>query len=430
MEQLGTTVLHLGTHVPRKNQDSQQATSAPDSATPSHRIYDRAFLLAYISNLFMMTAVSLLFRYDDFVRLHGGTELQLGLIVGVGTLGAIACRIFLGGLIDRFGPGRLWQFSILAMVAALAWHLTLTRVEGAPVYLARTLYASGMAGVFGSWMTFVTLRVPAHRVAEAIGVVGSSGFAGMALGPILGDWVFHAGHTPTVQVEWMFWLAAGLHMASGIFAHLACRADGLAPPVRHPEPEETRSFLALVRLRHPLALTLVAIALGINNSLPGTFIRPMTHRLGIDSLTWYFLTYNVVAFSFRLVLRRAYEEFGLRQMIVIGMLVVVGSMFSYLMVTTPISLIVPAIAAGLAHAILYPAVVASGTALYPRRMRGAATNLMLATYDVGVLIGAPAVGWLISRARRLQLPDYPTMFCVVGGVNLLVVIIYWWRTRE
>ena len=40
----------------------------PDStSTAPSKIYDRAFLLSYISNLFMMIGISLLFRYEDFV---------------------------------------------------------------------------------------------------------------------------------------------------------------------------------------------------------------------------------------------------------------------------------------------------------------------------------------------------------------------------
>ncbi len=392
-------------------------------------IYDRAFLLAYVSNLFMMTAVSLLYRYQDFIVLGGGDELDLGLVVGLGTLGAILCRAFQGALIDRFGPGRLWHLSIALMIASLLWHLQIRSVHSIEVYLARFLYATGMAGVFGSWMTFVTLRVPARRVAESIGVVGSSGFAGMALGPLIGDWIFRQQPDRTMQVAWMFGLAAGLHLISLLFSVVACRVAGRIPVHRIDEPHDPGSFWSLVRLRHPLALTLVGVALGLNNSLPGNFVRPLCVHLHIKSIAWFFLTYNVVAFSFRLILRRTFETFGLPRMIVAGFLVVSVSMFLYVSATTVVSLTFPAIAAGLAHAMLYPAIIASGTGLYPSRLRGAATNLMLATYDVGVLVGAPAVGFIISHARQINLPEYPTMFCIVGAFNLLVVTIYRLRAK-
>jgi MFS family permease len=89
-------------------------------------------------------------------------------------------------------------------------------------------------------------------------------------------------------------------------------------------------------------------------------------------------------------------------------------------------LIVPAAVAGLGHAILYPAVIASGTRLYPASLRGAATNLVLAAYDVGVLIGSPLVGGILARARGMGWPEYPTMFAAVAIVNVVVVTAFWW----
>ena len=44
----------------------------------------------------MMVAVSLLYRYADFVSSLGGTELQLGLIVGLGMVGSVLVRAFQG----------------------------------------------------------------------------------------------------------------------------------------------------------------------------------------------------------------------------------------------------------------------------------------------------------------------------------------------
>ena len=43
-----------------------------------------------------------LFRYADFVTCLGGSEYELGWIVGVGMLGSIAMRIFQGVGIDRY----------------------------------------------------------------------------------------------------------------------------------------------------------------------------------------------------------------------------------------------------------------------------------------------------------------------------------------
>jgi MFS family permease len=182
----------------------------------------------------------------------------------------------------------------------------------------------------------------------------------------------------------------------------------------------------LVRLHHPPLLVAVAVCLGLNVSLPANFVRPFAHTLHVEEIKWYFLVYNIVAFSFRLVLRKAFQLFDLNTMIVLGLTAMIVSFFLYLLVHDGRGLMIPAAVAGLGHAMLFPAVIASGTRLYPARLRGAATNLMLAAYDAGVLIGSPLIGLILAESRRALWPEYPTMFVCIAVLNLIVVGSFWW----
>jgi MFS family permease len=345
------------------------------------------------------------------------------MIVGFGALGAMVFRFVQGVAIDRFGPMAIWLASIGLVTLSLLWHLRIDTIAGWEVFFARTLLATGTAGVFGAWMSFISLRVPERRVAEAIGVVGSSGFAGMAIGPWIGDWIFSGGSLSWSQVHRMLWVAIILQVGALALAIWACRAHG---GVRRPPEEANPPFWTLVRLRHPWLLFAVTICLGLNVSLPANFVRPFAHTLNVEEIKWYFLTYNIVAFSFRLVLRRTFHLFGLHNMIVLGLSTMIVSFFLYFPVADERGLMWPAAVAGLGHAILYPAVIASGTKLYPASLRGAATNLMLAAYDAGVLIGSPLVGWLLAQARQAEWPEYATMFSCVALLNAVVVACFWW----
>src|SRR5206468_11092418 len=57
------------------------------SAKPQTNVYGRAFWLSYLALTSLMIAVSLMYRYADFVTFLGGTELELGSVVGVGMIG-------------------------------------------------------------------------------------------------------------------------------------------------------------------------------------------------------------------------------------------------------------------------------------------------------------------------------------------------------
>ena len=139
-------------------------------------------------------AVAVLYRYADFVSLLGGTELHLGWIVGIGMVGSLTMRLFVGTRIDHYGPRLVW-LSALALLACVCFgHLLVMHYPGAnirdPVVVAacvglRIAMWCAIAGIYASAMTFIASRVPVVRMAELLGMLGTSGFLGM----ILGVWV-------------------------------------------------------------------------------------------------------------------------------------------------------------------------------------------------------------------------------------------------
>ena len=94
--------------------------SDPDlKSGPTDQPFGAEFWCAYVANTSLMVAVSALFRYADFVTSLGGSEYELGWIIGVGMLGALAMRVFQGVGIDRYGAGRIWTVSLLLVMVSL-----------------------------------------------------------------------------------------------------------------------------------------------------------------------------------------------------------------------------------------------------------------------------------------------------------------------
>jgi ABC-type branched-subunit amino acid transport system permease subunit len=83
---------------------------------------------------------------------------------------------------------------------------------------------------------------------------------------------------------------------------------------------------------------------------------------------------------------------------------------------------------GIAHAFVFPAAMADGSLAFPMRYRGLATTLMLTVFDLGSLIGQPAVGSVIKLAQFMGWPAYPLMYVSVALLLLLVLAIYVWST--
>lgn len=371
----------------------------------------------------MLIGVSLLFRYEDFVKNIGGTVFDLGLIVGIGTTGAITARLAQGLAIDSVGPRKIWLVCLAIYAASLLWHLRIEHL-GAEVYLARILMTTSLAGAFGSSIAFISLRSPANRVAETLGVLGSSGFIGMALGPVIGDIIFANGAETAVQTQSMF-VSALIAICVAFFFVLFADDQTSEPTARKTEP-----ILSIIRQHHPGFLLIVGMAMGLGISLPHSFLRPYVKTIGIDELKTFFLCYAIVAFVTRLATRKLPDMLGFRLATLLGLGCLAISMPTYLLVSNRWMLMIPATIAGIAHAFLFPAVVAAACAAFPSNHRGIATSMILGMFDLGVFLGAPLIGGILRFADQAGMAAYPTMFSVVCGLLSMVAIVYFFTGKS
>lgn len=365
-----------------------------------------------------MIAVSLLFRYADFVTFLGGTELHLGWIVGIGMVGSLAARVFLGWAIDRYGARRVWLAALTLFTVCCLGHLPVTTCRGPVIYILRILFCCSLAGIFGASMTFISGRAPTARMAEMLGMIGTSGFIGMVFGTQIGDFLCGTETITRHQINLMFLIAAGFGGAAWFFVWNATRGQ-LAPPVRRRPP-----LFWLLRRYQPGTVLMVSAAMGMGIGLPGTFLRTYAAELDIARIGLFFAVYAPTAIITRLSTRRLPERFGLRPMILAGMVCMLLSQLTFLVVTNEWSLVVPGFGYGVAHAILFPSTIALGSSAFPNRYRGLGTTLMLAGFDFGQLVGAPIAGWIVERGISLGLPGYPIMFCSVAVMFAIVAAVF------
>ncbi len=396
------------TRLPQNQPLSHQGLAATGQGELSG-VYGREFWFAYLSNTSMMVAISLLFRYADFVKVGGGSEGDLGWIVAAGMVGSLVMRWAQAVGIDSLGPRSIWFLSALGFAAGSLAHLWIESARGPAVYAAQVVLRTSIAGVFGASITFISSRVPVVRVAEVIGMLGTSGFVGMMGGTLLGDWVFGPEPSTRAEVNRMFLIAAALGLVTCVASLLATAGAGNGRRRRVPP------LTGLVRRYRPgLPLLGVALGVGIGVGLPHNYLRPYTQTLGIPGIMVFFWVYAPVALVTRLLTRRWPSQFGLRRMIVLGFACLGASTLLYLVVDSRWWLVVPAVFAGMGHAFLFPSVTAAGATCFPRRYRGLGVTMMLSMYDLGNLVGAPLAGTLVELGRWAGWPPYPVAFVVIA----------------
>ncbi len=410
--------------LPPPSGDGQSHAEPAESPGGCTQPYGLPFWTAYVSNTLVTVACALLFRYADFVTVLGGTEFHLGWIVGAGMVGSVLMRLALGTGIDRHGPRLIWLGSLVAFAGICFSHLAIARYDGVGIYLLRIGFCTATAGIFGASTTFIGGQVAAARLAELIGMLGTSGFLGMMFGTLLGDAIFGSGPVERWHVDRMF-LAAGLLGAAAIpFAWLSTR--GVVPP---PQAERPPVF-SVLRRYHPGMVLVVGVATGAALTIPSTFLRTFAANLEIPRIGLFFTVVAATAFSTRILIRRLPERLGLPPMILIGLGAMAVAQLLFLTVGREWHLAVPALAHGVAQAILYPMVAAAGTSTFPIRYRGLGITLALAAFDVGQLVGTPAAGVVLHLGESLGWASYPTMFLSTAVVLVVVWGLYAWSLLE
>lgn len=392
-------------------------TNVPLMADEMHG-YDRVFWLAYLANGLATMANAMLVRYADFVEVLGGEERQLGLIVGCGMIGSIAIRLAQGVAIDRYGAARIWRWSITLYTLSLFLHLLVTTAYGPGIFLARLMMQASIAGFFGSSITFVTLRLPPHRMAEIVGVLGTSGFIGIMAGPMVGDWLASGTTAPAMGVTRLFW-TCGLLAASSLVVTMYLTRHSVPPPHRRRPP-----LIPVVRRYMPVILSVTAAAMGAGFTIPMTFLRPFAEEIKLNGVGFFFLVYAGVGFGARIATRSHFSRLGNRVWIISGLLLLSSSFLCYLPVSQVWHFALPATIAGIAHALLFPSIMSAGTSAFPRRYLGVATSLMLAMLDLGAFVGAPIVGTFLREAKRHTTVAYPMMFVGVSVVLAVVTVVF------
>jgi MFS family permease len=374
--------------------------------------------MAFAAQLLVWTAQAVLFRYADFVHVLGGTEVQLGWIVGVGMVGSVLLRFSLGRWLDRYGPRLVWLISLVVLALACLAHEQVTSCQGLSIYVLRMIFMTALAGALGAWTTVIVTRFPGPRMPEVLSILGAAGFLGMMLGAHLGDAICAGRQVSRQQTDTMFLLAALFACSIIPLAWGATRGSRNVPRRRR------TPLIPLLGRYQPGWVLLVGIVAGAALAQPTVFLRPYAAELHIPHIGLFFTVSALTAVVSRLVLRGLDRRLGLPNVILCGLGLMVVAQVLFLTVHTAWQLAVPALAFGASQAILSPMVIAAGVITFPPRYRGLGSTLILATFDVGQLVGAPLAGLVMQISAALAVPKYPAMFLATAVLLLGTGAIY------
>ena len=305
----------------------------------------------------------------------GGSDFEVGIVTGAFALTGIVCRPVAGNLADR--RGRKPTVVGGAFLAAIAGALYFVPAGIPGLIVARFFLGAGEGTVFTAGSAWNVDMAPPERRGRMIGLYGLAIWTGLTLGPPIGVLLEDAGGFALV---WAF--AAGAPLLGAAIASRLPESVGRGGRASR-GPIISREAIGPGGV---FALSVVGFA------AVSAFIVLSLDSRGIGHGAEVFTVLAGTVVATRLIAGGLPDRIGPARCAVGAALVeTVGLVMLGAGETLPV-VIAGAIAMGAAFSLLFPALsLLAVNRVVPER-RGAAMGTFTAAFDLGMLVGSPAVG--------------------------------------
>ncbi len=355
----------------------------------------QAFLKATATSFFFFASLNCFFLLPLYIEQLGGTEVAVGVVMGIYSAVGIVCQPLIGPWVDAVGrrPFMLLGCGLVVLSALLASVAT-----GVPLLgVVRALQGLGFSAFFVSNYSYVLDLVPIERRGWALGIYGLSGMASTALAPLFGEMVVRRfGFRP-------------LFVACGLLALVTCaivwtlRERERVDVPTAPDWASIRTMLDDVAHRH-MAIT---VFFGLGSGTIFAFLPTFGERIGVRTLALFYIAYSCAAMVVRVLAGHWIDTRGRRAIIVPSMFMQVAGVallaaLAFLiwrvsgLPPLPV-LFASGLVAGAAHGFLYPGLAALVADQAHEARRGTVVGVFSAVFLVGNSGGAFAFGWVAHR---------------------------------
>ncbi|OGK98615.1 MAG: hypothetical protein A3E31_07235 [Candidatus Rokubacteria bacterium RIFCSPHIGHO2_12_FULL_73_22] len=381
---------------------------------------DNPFVRATVTNFFFFFSLNSFILLPLYIHAQGGTEVEIGVVMGLYNAVGIVCQPLVGPWIDALGrrPFMLVGVGLVGASALLAAAAPLIPV----LALVRVMQGLGFSAFFVANYSYVIDLVPPDRRGWALGIYGVSGLTATAIAPLVGEWIVRrVGFRP------LFVLAALLAgVACVLVTRLSGGRRGPALPVRA-SLWERGGFDEI--WHRPMAVTLF---FGLGAGTIWVFLPTFAESLGVRTLALFYTAYATAAIGVRVFGGRLLDTLGRAAVIVPSMFVqTIGTALLAMLAllvdrsgTTPALpvLFLAGLMSGCAHGFLYPGLAALITDETPETRRGVVVGIFSAVFLVGQTAGAFVFGYVTHAAGYAVTWSVLTALLLAGaGVSLRLV---------
>jgi MFS family permease len=369
----------------------------------------RPFVKATVTSFFFFASLNGFLLLPLHIQALGGTEIEIGLVMGLYSAVGIVCQPLVGPWVDALGRR---PFMIAGVALILASSLLAMLAASIPwLGVVRVLQGLGFSIFFVANFSHVIDLVPPERRGWALGIFGVAGLLSTALAPLIGEWIVRAFGFRTLFALCAALAAAAFAVVWGI---REVHRD-VGQPARGADWARA-GVDELLRLH--MAVTLFY---GLGTGTLWAFLPTFAEDLGVRTLALFYTAYACSAMAVRIFGGRLIDSRGRRAVIVpsmfvqagsVALLAVLGFLARHPVPALP-SLFIAGLLSGGAHGFIYPGLAALATDQAPEARRASVVGVFSGVFLVGSAGGAFAFGYVAHAA------GYPIMWAIATALLLV-----------
>ncbi len=372
--------------------------------TPPTRIVDGAFLAPATALFFFFFAFGMVLPVLPIYITDslGGSDLAVGIVVGITAVSAVAIRPWIPAGIQRWGAARL--IAACGILGAISFIFSGLIGSTAGLSGLRLIAGVSQAVIMVAALIIVSSSVSDTQQGQVVSYLSVAPYMGIGLGPVVSQ--------PILENYGATWAFAAAGVVS-LVATAAISPSAIRRPERDMHAPRTKPEIYL-----PALVPGVVLMLGILGPVAlSTFMPLYIGDLGSNSPQWIFLGYSAVILAARILGGRIPDRLGAMTTGVSSTLLISAGLTGIAIAPSVAVVYLALVPFGIGIALQYPGLLALVISRAPDEHRSAAISTFTMFFDIASGLGAVLIG------VAAMIAGYRVAFAVCAAAALLGLIL-------
>lgn len=375
------------------------------------RRFGANFPQLFSAALLQELSFALLIHLPGYLNQLGATEGVIGVLYASSAVLSLVFRPWLGRILDLTRRRTVLLVSAVANMGVIIG-LSTTSEWGPYLWILFLAQRTIQIALFTTMLTYAADAIPLARRTQGLAIFGLSGLLPIAVGGYGGDVLI-----AEIGFNGLFY---GATIASLVSWLIVWSLPVL--PVRGHQPR--RSFWAAFAQRNLLPLWFATLLFSVGLESLFTFTRTFVDARQVGTAGMFFAVYGITAAITRIAGGQMYDRIP-HPPLLVGAIAAYGLGLVFMgAAQTALVLALAAVITGTAHGAAFPLLSSEVVNRARVSERGSAMATFTSIFDLALLAGAPAVGFVIEGF------DYLAAFAGTGVVLFVGAVVYrFWDRR-